>query len=145
MMCIQFYPSPVSMMPSNSWTLKNVHTKVLIFGKKVFTRWIWTCNLLNASQLLYPLSYMAAVFDRMLLKFFLLHRLQPTAECKLATALTRDDKLEWGRWWVYGVRRLIYVAMSIVPSELTVWQMDGETDGQDLSFIHIHVDFRGDL
>jgi len=37
--------------------------------------------------------------------FFPLHHLQPTAERKLATALTRDDK---GRWWVYGVMQLIW-------------------------------------
>jgi len=36
---------------------------------------------------------MAAVFDGMLLEFFPLHRLQPAAERKLATALNRDDKL----------------------------------------------------
>ena len=72
--------------------------KVLIFGKKMFTNWIQTRNLLNASQLLYPLSYMAAVFDGMLLEFLPLHRLQPTTERKLATALTEhDDKLEGGR------------------------------------------------
>jgi len=40
---------------------------------------------------------MAVVFDGMLLKFFSIHRLQPTAERKLATALTRNDKLEGGR------------------------------------------------
>jgi len=39
---------------------------------------------------------MAVVFDGTLLEFFPLHRLQPAAECKLATALTRDDKLEGG-------------------------------------------------
>jgi len=33
-----------------------------------------------------PLNYMAVVFDGMLLEFFPLHRLQPTAERKLATA-----------------------------------------------------------
>jgi len=40
---------------------------------------------------------MAAVFDGMLLEFFPLHHLQPTAERKLATALTCDDKLEGGK------------------------------------------------
>ena len=43
--------------------------KVLIFGKKVFTSWIQTYDLLNAGQLLYPLSYMAVVFNGMLLEF----------------------------------------------------------------------------
>jgi len=42
------------------------------------------------------LSYMAVVFDGMLLEFFPLHRLQLAAEHKLATALTCDDKLEGG-------------------------------------------------
>jgi len=44
--------------------------KVLVFEEKVFTSWIQTCGLLNASQLLYPSSYMAVVFNGMLLKFF---------------------------------------------------------------------------
>jgi len=39
---------------------------------------------------------MAVVFDGILLKFFPLHRLQPSAKRKLATALTRDGKLEGG-------------------------------------------------
>ena len=60
----------------------------------MFTSWIQTRDLLNASQLLYPLSYMAAVVDGMLLEFLPLYHLQPAAECKLATALTCDDKLE---------------------------------------------------
>jgi len=69
--------------------------KVLIFKKKVFTSWIQTRDLLNAIQLFYPLSYMAVVFDGMLLDFSLLH-LQPAAECKLITAFTCGDKLEVG-------------------------------------------------
>ena len=51
----------------------------------VFTNWIRTRNLLNASQLLYLLSYMAVVFDGMLLKFSPLICLQPAAECNLIT------------------------------------------------------------
>ena len=44
--------------------------KVLIFEKKkLFTRWIRTRNLLNASQLLYPLSHIAVGFNGMLLGF----------------------------------------------------------------------------
>jgi len=39
---------------------------------------------------------MVVILDGMLLKFFPLHCLQPAAERKLATALTRDDKLEGG-------------------------------------------------
>ena len=70
---------------------------VLIFEKKnLFTSGIRTRYLLNASQLLYPLSHMAVVFDGMLLKFFPLLRLQPAAECNLITAFTRGDKLEVG-------------------------------------------------
>ena len=69
--------------------------KVLIFEKKnLFTSGIRTRDLLNASQLLYPLSHTAVVFDGMLLEFSPLLRLQPTAE--LITAFTRDDKLEVG-------------------------------------------------
>ena len=89
--------------------------KVLIFKKKVFTSWIRTCDLLNANQLLYPLSYMAVVFDGMLLEFF--HSIA-TAEHKLATALTRDDKLERGRGWVYGVYAVDMVMLT-APGELT--------------------------
>ena len=49
---------------------KNVYEKVSIFRKKVFTSWIWTHNLLNASQLLYPLSYMAVVLMECCSSFF---------------------------------------------------------------------------
>jgi len=42
------------------------------------------------------LSHMAVVFDGMLLEFSPLLRLQPTAECNLFPAFTRDDKLEVG-------------------------------------------------
>jgi len=64
-----------------------MYAKSIDFGKKknLFS-WIQTRNLLNASWLLYPLSYMAVVFNGMLLKFFPLHRLQPTAQHNLATA-----------------------------------------------------------
>jgi len=51
---------------------------------------------LNASQLLYPLSHMAVVFNGMLLEFSPLLRLQPVAECNLITAFTHGDKLEVG-------------------------------------------------
>ena len=72
--------------------------KVLIFEKKnLFTSGIRTRDLLNASQLLYPLSHMAVVFDGMLLEFSPLLRLQPAAERNLITAFTRGDKLEVGR------------------------------------------------
>ena len=71
--------------------------KVLIFEKKnLFTSGIRTRDLLNASQLLYPLSHTAVVFDGMLLEFSPLLRLQPTAECNLITTFTRGDKLEVG-------------------------------------------------
>ena len=63
--------------------------KVLIFEKRVFATWIRTCDLQNASQL-YPLSYMAVVFNGMLLNFSLLLGLQPPAEC------THGYKLEVG-------------------------------------------------
>ena len=71
--------------------------KSIDFRKKnLFTSWIRTRNLLNASQLLYPLSHMAVVFDGILLEFSPLLRLQPAAEHNLITALTRSDKLEVG-------------------------------------------------
>ena len=74
-----------------------MHAKRIDFQKKVLTSWIQTFDLLNASQLLYPLSYMAVVFDGMLLEFSPLLRLQPAAERNLITAFTRSDKLEVGR------------------------------------------------
>ena len=63
------------------WWSKNMHAKSIIFGKKtLFTRWIQTRDLLNASQLHYPLSYICAVvFNVMLLKFSPLLCLQPTS------------------------------------------------------------------
>jgi len=71
--------------------------KVLIFFKKnLFTIWIQTHDFLNASQLHYPLSYMAVVFNGMLLKFSPLLCLQAAVECKLIIALTFRDKLEGG-------------------------------------------------
>ena len=69
--------------------------KVSIFEKKnLFTSGIRTRDLLNVSQLLYPLSHMAVVFDGMLLEFSPLLRLQPAAERNLITAFTHGDKLE---------------------------------------------------
>ena len=97
-------------MPSNSAIkarlLKHVCKKYCFSRKKVFTSWIQTRDLLNTSQLLYPLSYVAVVFDGMLLNFSLLLWLQPATECKLITTLTRGDKLEGG-WWVCDVKQLI--------------------------------------
>ena len=71
--------------------------KVLILKKKsLFTIWIRTRDLLNASQLHYRLSHMAVVFVGMLLEFSPLLRLQAAVERKLITAFTRGDKLEGG-------------------------------------------------
>jgi len=82
------------------------------------------------------LSYMAVVFDGMLLEFF--HSIA-TAEHKLATALTRDDKLERGRGWVYGVYAVDMVMLT-APGELTAWQMDGRTYRISALYIdHVNV------
>ena len=70
--------------------------KVLIFEKNLFTSGIRTRDLLNASQLLYPLSHMAVVFNGMLLKFSPLLRLEPAAEQNLITALTCGNKEDDG-------------------------------------------------
>ena len=74
------------------------NAKALIFEKNLFISWIRTRDLLNASQLLYPLSHMAVVFDEMLLEFSPLLCLQPAAaaECNLITAFTCSNKLEVG-------------------------------------------------
>ena len=119
-------------MPSNSVIkaeLKKKKTcmqKVLIFEKNLFTSWIWIWDLLNASQLLYPLSHMAVVFNGMLLKFSPLLCLQPAAEHNLITALTRSDKREAGGWWVYDVRQLM---CCYEQSQVSYWH-DGRTDRQ---------------
>ena len=55
-----------------------MHAKVLLF-ENLFTSWIRTRDLLNASQLLYPLTHMAVVFDGMLLEFSPFLHLQPAA------------------------------------------------------------------
>jgi len=75
--------------------------------KSLFTSWIWTHDLLNASQFLYPLSHTAVVFDGMLLELFPLLCLQPTVERNLITTFTCSDRLEVGGWWKYDVRQLI--------------------------------------
>ena len=70
---------------------KNKYAKSILF-----TTWIKTHDLQNASHLLYPLSYMDVVFSEMLLEFSPLLRLQFAAERKLITALTCSDKFEVG-------------------------------------------------
>ena len=88
-------------MPGNS-NIKaefkeNVYAKSNDFRKKnLFTSWIRAHDLLNASQLLYPLNHMAVVFDGILLEFSPLLRLQPAAECNLITALTHSEQHEVG-------------------------------------------------
>jgi len=102
------------------------------FSKKnLFTSWIWTYNLLNASQLHYPWAISAAVFDGMLLEFSPLLRLQPAAECNLITTFTCGDKPEVGGWWVYDVRQLI---CRCGQSQMS-YQCDGRTD--DFSALYI--------
>ena len=77
--------------------LKKCVRKSIDFPKKnLFTSWIRTRDLLNASQLHYRLSHMAVVFNGMLLEFSPLLRLQPAAERNLITTFTRSDKLEVG-------------------------------------------------
>ena len=75
-----------------------MYAKSIDFQKKknLFTSGIRTRDLLNTSQLPYPLSHMAVVFDGMLLEFSPLLRLQPAAERNLITAFTHSDKLEVG-------------------------------------------------
>ena len=76
---------------------KRVCKSIDIQKKILFTSWIRTHDLLNASQLHYRLSHMAVVFNGMLLEFSPLLRLQPAAERNLITAFTHSDKLEVGR------------------------------------------------
>jgi len=59
--------------------------------------WIRSRDLLNASQLHYPSSYLCCGFDGMLLKFSPLLHLQAAVERKLIATLTCGDKLEGGR------------------------------------------------
>ena len=79
----------------------------------------------------------AVVFNGMLLEFSPLLRLQPAAERNLITALTRNDKLEIGGWWVYGVRQLICQCQQSHGSYGRDGRMDGQTDGRLFSFIAI--------
>jgi len=79
--------------------------KTSILGKKVFTSWIRTYDLKSAAL---PIELYGCGFDGMLLEFFPHHHLQPTAECKLATASTRGGKLEGGRGRVYGIKQLVW-------------------------------------
>ena len=70
--------------------------KGLIFEKKSVYQLDSNPRPPECSQLLYPLSHVAVVFDAMLLEFSPLLCLQPAAEHNLITALTRGDKLEVG-------------------------------------------------
>ena len=58
---------------------KTCTQKIFEQKKNLFTSWIRTHDLLNASRLLYPLSHMAVDFDGILLEFSPLLRLQPAA------------------------------------------------------------------
>ena len=67
--------------------------KVLNFGKKSVHQLDLNFDLLNASQLHYPLSYPCCGFP---FEISPLLCLQLAAECNLITAFTRSDKLEVG-------------------------------------------------
>ena len=95
---------------------KNVNAKHMIFKKKSVTSWIWTRDLLNASQLHYPSSYLCCGFQWNVARVFFL---QLAAEYELITALTRGDKLEVGGWFAYDVG-----SMLAVPGELLAQQTD---------------------
>ena len=69
----------------------------MIFEKNLFTTWICTRDLMLESQLRYQMSCLFCGFQRMLLEFSPLLRLQLTAERNLITTLTCDDKPEVGR------------------------------------------------
>ena len=111
-----------------------MYAKSIDFQKKK-----WTCDLLNASQLLYPLRYMAVVIDGILLEFSPLFCLQP-AEYKLITASPHNDKLEVVGWLVYGVKQLICRSKQ---SHLS-YQHDRETDGQTdrISALYIQIQLK---
>jgi len=119
-------------MPSNSdikveFQKPYMQKKYWSSEKKLFTSWIRTHHLLNASQLLYPFG---CGFDGMLLEFSPLLRLQPAAERNLITAFTRSDKLEVGGWWVYVVRQLIYRCRQSQASYRSDGRTDRQTDGR---------------
>ena len=81
---------------SNLISKKRVCKSIDIQKKSLFTTWIQTRDLLNASQLHYRMSHMAVVFVGVLLEFSPLLRLQAAVERKLIAAFTRGDKLEDG-------------------------------------------------
>ena len=80
-----------------------------------------------------PWAICAVVFNGMLLEFSPLLRLQPAAECKLLTTLTRGDKLEVEGWWICDVRQLMCWCRQSQES----YRRHRQTDGQDFSFIYI--------
>ena len=99
------------------------------YSKKNVHHWIQTRDLLNASQLLYPLSHMAVVFDGMLLEFSPLLRLAAAVEHNLITAFTRGDKLEVGGWLICRGQQ----------SQVS-YRRDGQTDRQTDGFSALYID-----
>ena len=93
--CLECEVTVVSKLISKKRVCKSIDS--LFKKKNLFNTWIRTCDLLNASQLHYRLSHMAAVFDGMLLEFSPLLHLQATVERKLITTFARGGKLEGGR------------------------------------------------
>ena len=85
-------------MPSNSAIKLNFKKRVCkqywFSGKKVFTSWIRSCYLLYACQLLYPLSYMAVVFNEMLFEFF--STSSPSTRCRMQAGYRIN--LRWQTW-----------------------------------------------
>ena len=109
-----------------------MYAKSIDFRKKVFTSWIRTHDLLDASQLLYPLSYMAVVFDGMLFEFF--STFLSSTRYRMQADLTVTN-LEVGGW-VYGVRQLICQSQQ---SQASYWH-ERQTDGRTGFQLYIYIE-----
>ena len=95
-----------------------MYAKSIDFRKRnLFSSWIRTPDLLNASQFVLPIEPYSCGFQWNVARVF--STSSSSTRC-IITAFTRCDKLEVGRWWVYddvsSSRRVISV---------TDRQMDG--------------------
>jgi len=90
------------------------------------SNWIWTRDLPNASQLLYPLSFLCCGFGWNAPQVF-------STSSSSTPTLTHDDKLGW---WVYGVRQLICWCQQ----SREIYQCDGWTDRQTAFQFYIYIE-----
>ena len=115
--------------PSNNAVKAEFQCKKYNFStttKNLFTTWIWTHDLLNASQLHYPLSYLRCGFQWNVARVF---STSSSSSCRMQADHHINSR--WQTWskrimclWCYAVDML----MLAVPGELSAWQTDRQTD-----------------